>query len=133
MGDLGTIPKSGRSLEKGIATQSSIIAWRIPWTEEPGGLQSMGSQSQTQLSFLFCLWNVYLSSKPAFTLLQLTLKFFPLPSQGSTFGSLLQELTADLAQNHLLVPQIFIQQRDPTYSSNRFCMSMSLFPCPMCC
>ena len=29
-------------LEKGVATHSSILAWRIPWTEEPGGLQSMG-------------------------------------------------------------------------------------------
>ena len=37
-------------LEKGMATHSNILAWRIPWTEEPGGLQSMGSQSQTQLS-----------------------------------------------------------------------------------
>ena len=32
-------------LEKGVATHSSILAWRIPWTEEPGGLQSVGSQS----------------------------------------------------------------------------------------
>ena len=31
-------------LEKGMATHSSILAWRIPWTEEPSGLQSMGSQ-----------------------------------------------------------------------------------------
>ena len=31
-------------LEKGMATLSSILSWRIPWTEEPGGLQSMGSQ-----------------------------------------------------------------------------------------
>ena len=31
-------------LEKEMATHSSILAWRIPWTEEPGGLQSMGSQ-----------------------------------------------------------------------------------------
>ena len=31
-------------LEEGIATHSSILAWRIPWTEEPGELQSMGSQ-----------------------------------------------------------------------------------------
>ena len=31
-------------LEKGMATHSSIRAWRIPWTQEPGGLQSMGSQ-----------------------------------------------------------------------------------------
>ena len=32
------------SLEKGMATYSSIFPWRIAWTEEPGGLQSMGSQ-----------------------------------------------------------------------------------------
>ena len=31
-------------LEEGMATHSSILAWRIPWTEKPGGLQSMGSQ-----------------------------------------------------------------------------------------
>ena len=37
-------------LEKEMATLSSILAWRIPWTEEPGELQSMGSQEQTQLS-----------------------------------------------------------------------------------
>ena len=35
-----------------MATHSSILAWRIPWTEEPGRLQSMGSQSQTQLKQL---------------------------------------------------------------------------------
>ena len=34
-------------LEKGMATHSNILAWEIPWTEEPGGLQSMGSQSRT--------------------------------------------------------------------------------------
>ena len=32
-------------LEEGMATHSSILAWRIPWTEDPGGLQSMGLQS----------------------------------------------------------------------------------------
>ena len=38
-------------LEKEMATHSSILAWEIPWTEEPGGLQYMGLQkSQTQLS-----------------------------------------------------------------------------------
>ena len=31
-------------MEEGMATHSSILAWRIPWTEEPGGLQSIGSQ-----------------------------------------------------------------------------------------
>ena len=40
----GFIPGSGRSLEKGIATLSSILAGKIPWAEEPGGLQSMRSQ-----------------------------------------------------------------------------------------
>ena len=46
-GDLrvvGLIPGPGRSPEEGTATRSSILAWGIPWTEEPGGLQSMGSQ-----------------------------------------------------------------------------------------
>ena len=39
------------ALEKEMATHSSILAWEILWTEEPGGLQSMGKQkSQTQLS-----------------------------------------------------------------------------------
>ena len=37
-------------LEKEMATHSSVLAWRIPWTEEPGGIQSMGLQSQTRLS-----------------------------------------------------------------------------------
>ena len=36
--------------EKEMATYSSTLAWRIPWTEDPGGLQSKGSESWTQLS-----------------------------------------------------------------------------------
>ena len=55
-GDLGSIPGLGRPLgwedlldwgdplEKELASHSSILAWKISWTEEPGGLQSMGSQ-----------------------------------------------------------------------------------------
>ena len=42
--DMGSIPGSGRSLENEMATHSSILAWKILWTEEPGGLQSMGLQ-----------------------------------------------------------------------------------------
>ena len=42
--DSGSIPGLGRSLEEGNATHSSIFAWRIPWTEGPGGLQSTRSQ-----------------------------------------------------------------------------------------
>ena len=42
---------SQEDLEKGIATHSSILAWKIPWTEEPDGLPSRGvTKSQTQLS-----------------------------------------------------------------------------------
>ena len=40
----GSIPRSGRSPGGDMVTHSSILAWRIPWTEEPGGQQSTGSQ-----------------------------------------------------------------------------------------
>ena len=40
-GDPGSIPGSGRSPEKEMAIHSSTLAWKNPWTEEPGGLQSM--------------------------------------------------------------------------------------------
>ena len=36
-------------LEEEMATYPTLLAWKIPWTEEPGGLQSMGSQSQTHI------------------------------------------------------------------------------------
>ena len=43
-GDPDSIPGLGRSLEKEMASHSRTIAWKIPWTEEPGRLQSMGLQ-----------------------------------------------------------------------------------------
>ena len=59
------IQSQGRkdALEKGLSTHSSILAWEIPWTEDPGRLHSMGSQSQTQLidSHFHCfsiIWRV---------------------------------------------------------------------------
>ena len=42
--DVGSIPRSGRPLEEEMATNANILARIIPWTEEPGGLQCMGSQ-----------------------------------------------------------------------------------------
>ena len=42
--DAGSIPGLERSPEEGMATYSSILAWRIPWTEEPGRLQSIALQ-----------------------------------------------------------------------------------------
>ena len=49
-GDPGSIPGLGRSLEKEMATYSKTLGWKIPLVEEPGRLQSMWSQSRTQLS-----------------------------------------------------------------------------------
>ena len=58
--DSGLIPGSEDPLEEGMATHSRISAWRVPWTEEPGGLQSMrlqrvghngASRAQTRNSF----------------------------------------------------------------------------------
>ena len=43
-GGSGLIPRSGKSPEEEMATHCSILPWRIPWTEEPGGLWFMGSQ-----------------------------------------------------------------------------------------
>ena len=49
-GDLGSIPGLGRSLEKKMSTHSIMLAWEIPWTEEPGRLQFTGPQkNQTRL------------------------------------------------------------------------------------
>ena len=43
-----------------MATHSSILAWKAPWTEEPGGLQSMGSQSQTRVNdYTTFLYQIY--------------------------------------------------------------------------
>ena len=44
VGDLGSISGQEDTMEEKMATHSSILAWRIPWIEEPGGLQSMGLQ-----------------------------------------------------------------------------------------
>ena len=43
-GDLGLIPGSGRSPGEAVAAHSSILTWKLPWTEEPGELHAMGSQ-----------------------------------------------------------------------------------------
>ena len=60
-------------LEKGIATHSSILTWRTPWTEEPGGLQSMELKSQTHLS------NILLTLTPHSQQLTMEQAWFPCP------------------------------------------------------
>ena len=49
-GDLGLIPGLGRSLEKEMETHSSILAWEIPWAEEPGGLYSLQDHKESDTS-----------------------------------------------------------------------------------
>ena len=48
--DVGSTPGQEDPLEEGMATHSRILAWRTPWTEQPGGPRATGSQSQTRLS-----------------------------------------------------------------------------------
>ena len=48
--DVDSIADQEDPLEKGMATHSSFLAWKIPWTEEPGGLQTVKSQSQEPLN-----------------------------------------------------------------------------------
>ena len=55
-GDPSSIPGRENPLEKGMATHFSVLAWRIPWPEEPGGLQSMRSQPE-RLTLRFCVFN----------------------------------------------------------------------------
>ena len=49
--DVGLVPESGGPLEKGESTHSSILAWVIPWTEEPGRLQSMWSEKKNGMTY----------------------------------------------------------------------------------
>ena len=50
-GEVGSIPESGRSLGKEMATHSSILAWEIPWTEKPGGLQSIRVTKESDTTY----------------------------------------------------------------------------------
>ena len=52
LGVVGSITDWGDPLKEGMATHSSILAWRNPWTQEPGGLQSIGLQGWTHLKCL---------------------------------------------------------------------------------
>ena len=49
--DVGSVPGSGGPLEKGVSTHSSILAWEIPWTEEPLRLESMGSDKKSDMNY----------------------------------------------------------------------------------
>ena len=55
--ETGVPSLSQEDLEEGTATHSSLLAWRIPWTEEPGGLQSMGKLFHLKGNFLNTLYS----------------------------------------------------------------------------
>ena len=76
-------------LEEEMATLSSILAWRILWTEEPGRPQSMGSQSQTQLNdwaLEYLLW-LYLMAAPTSMWEELLYQVLCYQAQGMQLGS----------------------------------------------
>ena len=58
--DMDSVPAEEDPLGKGRATRSSILAWRIPWTEEPGRVKFLGSQSQTRLEQLSTRVHMYM-------------------------------------------------------------------------
>ena len=80
-GDPGLIPGQKDPLKKGIATHSSVLAWRIPWTEGPGRLGVV--KSWTQLSDFFLTYSVFLFTPPRpvflFNFFQQTIYIPPLP------------------------------------------------------
>ena len=53
-------PSREDPLEKGMATPSSILAWSIPWTEDPGGLQSMGRKESNRTEPLFTFTSMFI-------------------------------------------------------------------------
>ena len=93
-------------LEKEMAPHSSTLAWRIPWTEEPGGLQSMGSQSRTRLSDVTFTFLISHADRPAmphlnFSLISLSLR------QDSRQGELLSRTDAGQVQSPVSPAEAF--------------------------
>ena len=83
------------SLGEGIATHSSILAWTVPWTEEPGGLQSMGLQkSQTQPKWLS-------THKAKWWINQSSLRYSPPPYRHAPQSCLLSPSLTSLIAPHL--------------------------------
>ena len=103
VGDSGLIPGSGRFPGGGYGNHSSILAWRVPWTEEPDGLQSMGSQrvghdwAANTHTFFYFLFNFSLewfsSSYLGFSVLPLSVSL-----------TRLEKFLASISSNRFSVP-----------------------------
>ena len=78
--DVGLIPGQEDPLEEGMAIHFSILAWRIPWTEEPGRLHTVESQSWTRLKQLsmhtYMCYIVQWNSSPLYICVKLNLRLF---------------------------------------------------------
>ena len=91
------------ALERGMATLSSILAWRISWTEEPGGLPCMGSQSQKQLSdFLFSRCRTAQECAPDTVFCVLSVQFSSVAQSCPTLCDPMNRSTPGLPVHHQL-------------------------------
>ena len=95
-------------LEKGMTTYSSILAWRIPWTEEPGRLRSMESQSQTRLSYFHFLIRNGLDAFKNFRVFRIETSSSPFPPLSHVFSWDLEHLIFKIRRNKLVHSIFFL-------------------------
>ena len=94
-GDLGSVPGLERSLEKGMAINSSILAWRIPWTEESSGLGENPFSCPFQLlefATFFGSWPLPFSKTATASEVFLTSYYLTLPHANSSLSSIFKYL-----------------------------------------
>ena len=105
MGEPCSVPGLGRSLEKEMATPSSIFAWRIPLTEEPGWLQSMGSQRirHDWVTDTFYTWYTYVCYRCKYQLSSVAQSCLTLcdPMNRSTPGLPVHHQLPEFTQTHV--------------------------------
>ena len=110
------------TLEKAMTTHSSTLAWKIPWTEEPGRLQSMGSQRvhwATSLSlFTFLHWRRKWQPTPVF-----------LPGESQGRGSLVSCRPWGHTESSMGSHRVGLKWRSSSSSSSSFLLFISMLPC----
>ena len=101
--DPGLIPGSGRSPGEGNSNHSSVLAWRIPWTEETGGLQSVGSQRSG--TSLWDLMRTHARKRPRKVWARQPLQARLAPSHLCSLHSIHKDLSLDGKAVFSLLPQ----------------------------